>query len=475
MSECSPSDKPIRRLARVTVGFRTPFLVGGGRRDIRSQKGFVRDANGLPALPGSSIAGVLRHAFTQLRGQPAAERLFGAVLRDGVADDASRPASRLAVSWGAIHGADDQPVEGLHPDPASDPVLAAAQSGHLRNHVGIDHRGAAADRRKFDETVVGAGHRFSFELLLAGDDADADEWAALMGLLHWPGLRFGAGSRRGFGAFDVEVAEAAFDLADPAGYDAFCSLPRALGARQGLSPWTKAAIAPQPTSCIRLRGLRAEGPWLFGGGTGQGDEDMVAVAEPMVTWLNGRGSVSAEPVYYLPGSGIKGVLAHRVAWHFNRLTGIRADGLDDPAPHVGSANAAVRALFGEVGGEQGRGRRGILMFEDLFLPTAVAADGPTWHVSMDRFTGGARRGLLFSERPLAAGALPDYTITLVIPEGESLSGDVRAALDATLDDLRRGRLTFGSGGGRGNGTLRCDTVEWWEWDKGQTVPRGGDA
>ena len=58
---------PLRYVARPTIEFTTPFLVGAGEEDFFSDAVFVADANGLPAIPGSSIAGVLRHEFKRLK------------------------------------------------------------------------------------------------------------------------------------------------------------------------------------------------------------------------------------------------------------------------------------------------------------------------------------------------------------------------------------------------------------------------
>ena len=471
MSERIFGDLPLRFLARVTIQFRTPFVVRSGRLSGPSQKAFVRDANGLPALPGSSITGVLRHAYGAARGFQAAEDLFGQQLSDGVAEGTRTMASRLAVSWGAVHGQDDVPVEGLHSALPTDPVLAAAMKGNLRDHVAIDGRGAADGRRKFDETVVGAGHRFTFELLLAGDDADRPAWTDLLGLLQWTGLRFGAGSRRGFGAFDVvRLQEGRFDLRDEADYRAFCAVPRDLGASPGLMATKVPAIVPSRSIEVRLKALRAVGPWLFGGG--QGSEDISPVAETVVGWGMDGGAISAEPLFYLPAASIKGALAHRVAWHYNRLAGLRADAPGVvAADHVGRANATVRALFGEIKEDDGSGSRGLLMFEDVFVPAGTVSPTTFWHVSLDRFTGSARAGLLFTESALGRTNLGDYVISIVASDGAGPTPRVKHSLAAALDDVRRGRLPFGAGGGRGNGGFVCAAVEW--NDDGAWLEEGG--
>ncbi len=495
-----------RYVARVTLQFVTPFLVGTGHGDIGSDSVFVTDANGLPAIPGSSIAGVLRHAWRR-RGLPsvtwqhgkraitiaADEDLFGTKIAK--AQDRGL-GSRLAVSWAAVHDAEDRPVDRLldvNRDPMHDGVLTNARTGIVRDRVRITHTGAAADRGKFEETLVSAGHRFTFEMVLAGTDADRELWGSLLSLLQLPGLRFGKGTRHGFGAFKiVRVAARGFDLRQPIDYDAFATLGADLGRSPALPPAQPAPIAtPGPQLDIILEGFGPLEPWLFGGGVPDGQEDIAAVCEPVVTWADDRGTVATRGHVLLPASSIKGVLAHRLAWHHNLLsaratpddacvwarTDAGTDGAGaDPQALTGSANPAVLCLFGAVkhtaradrpsgpdaDTAEATGRAGRVTLDDRYFPAQVLTGSrPVQHVSLDRFTGGARRGLLFSERPQMPNPdFPDYRLTLAAPGPTEppIPDRVVEALARVLTDLRCGRLLFGSGTGRGNGRFGCRAI-----------------
>lgn len=490
------SSWPVRHVARVTIRFLTPFAVRSGRGDLFSDSVFVTDANGLPAIPGTSIAGVLRHAAAAALGDGTVEQwdpdsqktvplkrvehLFGTA---AAKDRDAGFGSRLSVSWAAIHGADDRPVDGLR-DPygpiAEDPVLENARAGVLRDHVRIDHRGGPADRGKFEETLVAAGHRFTVELVLSGTAEDESVMDRLLGLLSWPGLRLGAGTRRGHGAFAVvAVRRGAFDLRDEAGFDGFSALPVDLGdpGRLGAAD-LPTPVTPTGSVAIVLEGFGPRDRWLFGGGVAETGEDFAPVAEQLVTWEPARsggwaGRVTAQPVHVVPASGIKGALAHRLSWHRNLLAARRGavawaterDGPDSPTV-TGAENPAVLALFGRVKNKDGEGRAGRLLLDDLFLTDGAVRSAGVFHVSQDRFTGGARRGRLFSERVLEPGPrLGEYRMTLMPrpkeadpdDEVESLAREAEAldALAATLVDLRRGRLFFGAGSSRGNGRFGC--------------------
>src|SRR5271169_2574640 len=158
----SSGDHPLRYAARVTIEFTTPFIIGAGDPDLFSDAVFVADANGLPALPGSSIAGVLRHELTasinngSSMSKDIIDDLFGFQEKD------AGKGSRLRVSWGCIHDSRNIPVEGIA-DPArlDGEVLNKARYAMQRDHVCITHKGTAKKQGKFDERSVTAGHRFT--------------------------------------------------------------------------------------------------------------------------------------------------------------------------------------------------------------------------------------------------------------------------------------------------------------------------
>ncbi len=87
---------PFFYLARLTLETLTPLSIGTGAADGVFDVELVRDANGLPTIPGSSLAGVLRHLYWQTYGESDKEiqRLFGfQSLNEG-------EPSKLHVSWG---------------------------------------------------------------------------------------------------------------------------------------------------------------------------------------------------------------------------------------------------------------------------------------------------------------------------------------------------------------------------------------
>ncbi|HQK26180.1 MAG TPA: RAMP superfamily CRISPR-associated protein, partial [Synergistaceae bacterium] len=143
-----------KNVLRAVIEFTTPFLIGAGWGDGVADVTFAADANGLPALPGSSLAGVLRALYQDRFGEHATEALFGFQRRQEGAG------SRLTVSWGCLHDEKNVPVEGIaSPKRLNDPVLANAQAPTIRDHVRLTCRGAAdaENSGKFDEHAVAAG------------------------------------------------------------------------------------------------------------------------------------------------------------------------------------------------------------------------------------------------------------------------------------------------------------------------------
>lgn len=429
----------MRYLARLAIEFTTPFIIGGGN-DLIADDTFVADANGLPLLPGSSIVGVLRHEFERLNPGKA-ESLFG--WQKGKEGSGSR----LSVSCGCIHSSSNIPVEGrLHNSRVQgDPVLRQSLQSIPRDHVRMTDRGTAADNGKFDEKVVPAGNRFTFELMLEGGQEDEAVWKELLNILALPEFRIGGKSRRGFGAFAVKsVVTNRFLLTDKDDFRKFCNYPVELSKSVEGSATQLSVTSSSITATISIT---PESFWMFGGGGSDDKADMNPVKESRIVWdANGNGQV-APAEFYIPGSSVKGALSHRTAFHYNGIKQLFADNIDDPASITGEENQAVKELFGYCK-EGDDGRRGSILISDIYLDTAPPQKVIN-HVSIDRFTGGARDGFLFSEQPLYRGK--QMKLELVVANSEGISAESRTALGKALHDLVNGLLPLGAGAGRGNG------------------------
>lgn len=453
-------------LARITIQLLSPLSVAsgdGGWLDVA----LLRDANGLPMLSGAAIKGLLREL-----ADSTTERL------SGNADSAGR----LLFSHGAVHDSKNVAVYQLRrpADIESDAILKnlRREAPLLRDHVKLTERGTAEETAKYDRTAVPRGTRFSFEIGLWGKVEEVNALKQVVQLAWHPLFRPGGATRRGYGR--VGVVHATTQSFDCSKTDELTTLPQIRG-----DPWSTPlkgdeVEAPGSGDDVRelLLTLTARGLWRAGSegevaglGTRRGrkesnparEVDAAFTREPKIVWANGTASWHApEPLgdqtatlwpnppghddFVLQGSSIRGALAHRALFHWNREN----DGLvdaDNPPDAAALARLTRRrdgliALFGDardVSNSADQGQRSALIVEDVvFRPEQVTL---AEHNSIDRFSGGVRNAVLFSEELVQTGALE---FRLLIDASIKVPKDALAALAAALDDLVNGRLALGA-------------------------------
>lgn len=447
----------IRYHAKVTLEFTTPFHIGSGKEDL-SDAVVVRDANGLPTIPGSSLAGVLRSLYPN---REEVDSIFGfqKPRKESRTDQAEGEGSRLVISWAHIHDQTNRPVDGLKESGLKerpDPVLANARRSTIRDHVRLNENGVADGRGKFDEEVIAAGHRFSFRMELLGtENPDQDEirWKNLLETLQSPLFRLGAKTRRGLGAIRIHrILQARFDLSSPEGLTDYLELPVPLDSDAYLEERSVASSGSPGGSKIYRMQIQPRGFWFFGGGVdpdGERDADLAPVREWRIVWNENQGE--EQEVLVLPASSIKGAVAHRTLYHL-RCRQLLAGQEINP----GDISRQHKQLFGyegdpDTGPTTMPRQRGRVILDDVMIP--IASDSPrpqlVHHVAIDGFTGGARDRMLFNELPLYGGS--PITLNWHLVEINRLEENLIQSFEDTLTDLCEGRLALGSGAGRGNG------------------------
>ncbi len=494
----------ILHIARVTIEAKGPLSIAGERVDPEVDVAVERDANGLPAIPGTSIAGSLRHLreaeFRGDDGEAKYDRLFGwtaADIREIEEDELPRAdttyqASRLAVTWAHVHDATDSAVDGLVTDRQKlrdDPILAPLLDPvpARRDHVALDHRGVAGDEVKFDRSYVPPGYRFTFELRLRSDKQRADaekradaDWNEVLDLLGSPFWRLGGATLRGYGRVAViRLATGRFDLGDADDYRRFmrhkpglerpsealdvCQPPEPGGGIGGV-------IRLVPEDFIRF----GQGEALLGEHPDRDQEhsvDMLLLTVPKVRWpAEGVASLESQAHLLVPASAVKGAIAHRLRFHLHCRHKVFVDQPDGLEQRQAAAAADHEAIFGSAKKDKDgspTGKAGRLYLDDQLLPLAdhreqieLAA-----HNSIDRFSGGVRKSALFSEELLFR---PKLEIPFRLDPPTDLEPEALARLQAcfrqTLADLVEGRLALGAGGSKGHGYCR-----------GEVLPSSADA
>lgn len=469
-------------LARLVLEADSALSIGARKGGERDDLQLVVDAMGLPTIPASGLAGALRAMAKDRYGEAFAKAMFGHLSPSG------GQRSRVVVSWGVCHGDDDRPMEAI-PAETQGPRWASPLVRRLReladvpfkrDRVALDHRATAIAQRKFDRSVVPKGTRFTVELRLWSAEPDTRDWQRLTGLFVAPGLRLGGATRSGLGKLRVERAVGrSFDLADGKEAEAFRSLPARFDEADGLPALTlHPADAGSDTELLCVLTLHPEGflrigqgdtPFLPAADGEKGSSVLAQKSEPEVSWAGGRGAISRQARPLIPGSSVKGALADRVAFHAHRAAGRFVDnaieaggwlgvttGTDLLARYDKSAHCPeVRELFGAAGG-QDEAHAGRIIVDDAWLskPDGRGAMRITHNV-IDRFTGGVREHLLFTEEVLFQ---PAIRLELRVQRPGRLSSQAREALRNALDDLTGGLLPLGAASTRGNGFFFGDAA-----------------
>lgn len=441
---------PIVDYACVTIEALSAHAVAAGTDSAVYDNLIVRDANGLPAIPPTSLAGVLRNHYQLAHGEQATNLLFGFHEKDQAA------ISLIDFSWAYAHNSDDQPSERiltageLERDPVLD--LLTETSPVLRNRVRINSRGTASDEGKFDASWAPKGTRYSFFINIYSE-APNQAWEQIQQLLQSPCLYIGAGTRSGTGRFKVsEIYHQQWDLRKPEDFETYCQRPRT---RKDATPNVK--LENTPASAIILN-LQAEDGWCVGGGSHDfggndvsKDPDIIPYSETTLEWQKKGQVANHTPV--LPGSAIKGPLAHRMAFHANRLNGIWA-----------SKNNAIEcpeviALLGEACDDdqekdKNTGHAGLIHIADAYLYPSDIKPHNIMHNKIDHFTGGVMNGALFCEQVFWQTPI---SIRIDLFKSPLWQGVNKVAIDAfchALEDLAQGRLPLGAGANRGHGTMK---------------------
>jgi len=456
---------PYLHIARIVLQTSAPLSIGTGRNSLLYDTAIVRDANGLPAIPGTSLTGVLRHLYASLHGHEG--ELFGQLAQND--SDVDRN-SRIQVSWGCVHDSKNKPVEGLllgktGSQRLNDPLLKylLAEAPILRRRVRMNDKGVADTKQKglFDRSAVPAGCRFSFEISLWSEQESDDCWEQVRQLFAHPAMRLGGGTRAGMGNVScVNWCESHFDLRNQEDYLNFSRLPSSLGEHQGMRPMN--LDDTQQTDDWRTISiqLKPEAGWRIGGTSntplrqsGEKAPDDLPHHEPVICWKHEKASIEPR-VAVAPASSIKGALAHRVAFHANCLQSRWED-----ESRVGEDSPEVCALFGFAADDE-QGMAGRVFIDDAFIHPQGNEPQTHWqmHTSLDRFTGGVRNHVLFGEEILWQES---FELKLLIDERE-LDEIASKALELTLDDLKQGRLSLGGGSARGHGWFHGEEVQYAE-------------
>lgn len=438
-------------LLKVTLEAQSAHAIHTGHGDTTHDSLVVRDANGLPTLVGSSLAGVLRHQYQQHYGLDKAQALFG------FAKGLEGQNSWLNVAWGLVHNSQNKPHEGLlNQSELQDSLLAQLLNSKpiVRQRVRLTDKGVTEGAGKFDVTLMPAGVRYTtwISYWCDGSVESKTQWQNFVDLLTIQPIRIGKGTRNGYGLFVVQALyQGEWDLTTPEGCRGYSQRTRQRANHQGLN-YVDMAIKPVNQVSASLS-LQAESNWRVGGGEQHLEvldkdhrtPDLLPMHESKIVWIGEQGSL-AEQFYLLPASAIKGALRHRVSFHYNCLL---SRFVDDAAAFDTDNSPAIKTLFGFTKDQDGHA--GLLAFRDVYLTQQKVQ--VVMHNKIDRYTGGVMRGALFSEALLWKSNI-EVRIDILQPH-TAVDSTIKQALTYALEDLANGWLPLGASGSRGLGVF-CD-------------------
>lgn len=428
--------------AKITLEAETPLMLASGKSGIFFDVELVRDANNLPAIPGTTIVGLLRHSISQ-KYPELVDSLFGQIN-----DSQKRNISALECSWAYVHDSNNKyhksfiPREQISKDSILKELAEINNPNFVRDHVRLSDKGVAVNSGKFDRTFVPAGARFTFTLGLWQKERN-NLFEKILCEISKPTFRIGGTSRAGYGktkVINILVPQnaAAYDITE---LDRFR---------------TESLISFPIPDCKEIKSetisLRFPQGFRIGNGAhsfleNQHVADMLPYSEITIRWNGNHGQFMANNSrqIVIPGSSIKGALRHRAAYHLARIKQNWAHKEQD------SEFDGLEEIFGYV--DKTRAIAGKIWFSDTYLKSGT----PTYQQarnSIDRFTGGTRKGALFQEENVRVSDTLETTI--YFDSSLDLTTDAYKAFSWALEDLRNGRLAIGGGSGHGLGFNKVD-------------------
>jgi CRISPR/Cas system CMR subunit Cmr4 (Cas7 group RAMP superfamily) len=455
--------------ARLVIETQSALSLCSGERDLGADTAVARDASGLPYLPATSLAGVWLH----LSDANLQARWFGSCEQSG----------RLRISHGLVLNAQGQAVQPLTSPRAieQDPLLNFISKTFKRERVRLNANGVAEDTGKFDLTFLPRGLRFvvNLEWQAQANESEADlkqQWAQLLALWQDPFFRLGSHGRMGHGkirllGFDNQSFALHKNPSVGAQIEAYQKQPLPMTLPEDLSQ-----LSNDQDSVLIDMPLKALDTWRYGQGTLslQAEDTSVSqtnfvYSEEVITWNKDHSFNKAVPQAFLCGSSIKGMLVHRLAYHYRVQCQQWAETIDsEDFNQVTIQNQTDRATdidFYELVGctethPSNKNQASLLWVEDSPVVYAPHQIIKRTYNKIDRFTGGVIGGALFTEELLEQ---PQFRVRVLFKKRNqqkqhSIQPDLMAAMQSTFDDLRQGRLPIGAGGGRGHSLVVFDTA-----------------
>lgn len=410
----------------------SPLRIGAGVDDGLTDILILKNKQGQPFIPGTSLAGVLRSEIAAIYGEVAAGALFGQL--EG--KDANQ--SMLNIS----------------------DIVLSSKGIVVRDGVAIDElTGVAKPGAKFDFEALerGAVGEVTLELTIRQQSLEKDlpisyvhsdysvkgdaygELAAAIADLLTRGISVGALTAKGYGRLAGKDAVAVYDFnfAEPQAADSWLNylskdeLPKA--AYIGTAEAAKAAENLYLEVDCALQGALLIRNFDV-------DDNKQADGEATLSAVQ----LKSGEDYVIPGTSWKGILRSKAYKILLKLT----------HNNLRLAKQHLDDIFGFASdGAQKSGKRSKLLVEESYISPAKLKAMTQTRNRIDRFTGSTIDSALFAEEPVWQQGRNAAAVTLKACLKNCRQAEAGLLL-LILKDLWLGNMNIGSGKGIGRGVLR---------------------
>lgn len=439
--------KPHVFIKRYIIEAQTALCNGSGKDDSLADELILRDHNGFPIILGSSLAGIIKHYMPQNDSETI--KFFGSAMNedDGEGSLITTSPIRMILNNNKV----SESFLDFENDSELNELLYRYTNLPMREHVHLDHRGTNLTGSLFDHEVVYKGTRFVFELSLETDEEkDKTYFSKIDEFIHSPLFRLGGKTRNGLGAFKVlKTFSKDFNLLDKKDLKDYLNFKTTLDNINNLE--FKATMLDYKTNCTHYAlHLAPDNFFIFGGNEITHEADRQFKTEYVVEY-NKNNKIEFKEQVLIPATSIKGAISHRVAYYYNLKNKVFSDTKDiNFSENVYTKNKAVNAVFGSAKGSVEKKlahteNQGAWISNDVYLD-APKKSKVFNHVAIDRFTGGAMDGALFSEK-VATGCQFTFESFLV----KNLEPEYKDALKKALIEITHGMLPLGGMTTKGHG------------------------
>ena len=419
----------------------TPFMIGNGD-DTYSDMDLLRNHKKEPFIPGTALAGVCR---AYLEKDDKVKNYFGEGKKGH--ESTKYRQSQVIVYDGQLEGAEKPPTR-------------------IRDSVKLENK-VAVDESKFDFEIVEAGAAFSFRLEFKVDKEKENEVESLVRALiagfHHGEIRIGGKSNRGYGYFKLLPS---LD-SDTAGVQSkYFNLTQQDDLEEYINwKWSdtefteKLLLGPQNDDFLKTP-LQLHS-FLF-------------IRDYAHNEQYDEGTIDAVPLknskdeVVIPGTTWAGVFRHhmeRILSQLDTNSVANIKGIFKCAINTKTwPKALINYLFGYV--EEGTDvkQASHIFFKESYFEKGNVSEILRTRTAIDRFTGGASKGLLFNNK-LAYTQGDRSSCYLEIGLSQELKDEkkqydfVKSLLDVCFEDLQEGYLAVGGQTAVGGGIFRKGEVK----------------